>query len=137
AIPLPTTEEMVEALGKGAKDYLAEGITTNADAGVGLFYDGKKEFDAHLLAAKNGTNPMRSQLMIMHHCLKDGDIFSDYTAEQLHEEIQQRSDGKARLDSAKMFQDGSIQGYTGALREPYYDDPQKMGELIHRQDDFN
>src|SRR5699024_4422486 len=122
-IPLPTEEEMIEALSKGAKDYLAEGITTNADAGVGLFYDGEREFQAHLTAAKTGVNPMRAQLMIMHHLLREEELFSDYTAEQLNAEIQKRSNGKAQLDSAKLFQDGSIQGYTAALREPYFSHP--------------
>ena len=136
-IPLPTEEEMIEALRKGAKDYLAEGITTNADAGVGLFYDGEREFQAHLTAAKTGVNPMRAQLMIMHHLLREEELFSDYTAEQLNAEIQKRSNGKAQLDSAKLFQDGSIQGYTAALREPYFSHPNLEGEVLHEQEDFN
>lgn len=35
-----------------------------------------------------------------------------------------------------MFQDGSIQGLTGALREPYYQNPDVTGDLIHKQEDF-
>lgn len=42
---------MVAALGEGSKDYLAQGITTNADAGVGLFL-GESELEAHLIAAQ-------------------------------------------------------------------------------------
>src|SRR5699024_6354444 len=136
-IPLPTVEEMVDALEIGAKDYLAEGITTNADAGIGLFYDGEREFQAHLLAAANGANPMRAQLMIMHTLLRSGELFSDYTAEQLNKEIQKRSNGKAQLDRAKLFQDGSIQGFTAALREPYHTAPDITGDVLHNQEDFN
>src|SRR5699024_3596767 len=75
-IPLPTVEEMVDALEIGAKDYLEEGITTNTDAGIGLFYDGEREFHAHLLAAENGASPMRTQLMIMHPLLRHAELFS-------------------------------------------------------------
>jgi len=136
-IPLPTVEEMVDALEIGAKDYLAEGITTNTDAGIGLFYDGEREFHAHLLAAENGASPMRTQLMIMHPLLRHGELFSGYTAEQLNNEIQKRSNGKVLLDSAKLFQDGSIQGYTAALREPYHMAPDIKGDVLHNQEVFN
>lgn len=136
-IPLPSTEDMVNALAAGSKDYLAQGITTNTDAGIGLFYDGRREYDAHLIAAASGVNPMRSRLMILHDLLRDGSMFANYTAEQLSEEISDRSNGKARLDSAKLFQDGSIQGYTAALREHYYNRPDTTGELLHNQQSFN
>ncbi|WP_339227120.1 amidohydrolase [Oceanobacillus sp. FSL K6-2867] len=135
-IPVPTVDEMVTALGEGSKDYLAQGITTNADAGVGLFL-GESELEAHLTAAQQGINPMYSQLMIIHTLLREGEKFGNYTAEQLNEEIMNESNGKACLDSAKMFQDGSIQGLTGALREPYYINSDVVGELFHFQDDFN
>lgn len=136
-IPLPTTQEMVDALAAGSEDYLANGITTNADAGLGLFYDGEREYSAHLIAAEKQVNPMRTQLMILHSLLREGEMFAGYTAEQLNGEIRRRSNERARLDSAKMFQDGSIQGYTGALRESYYNRPEVTGELLHNQQDFN
>lgn len=135
-VPIPTVEEMVKLLGKGARDYLAQGITTNTDAGVGLIY-GESEFDAHIQAAEQGINPMRAQLMIMHTLLRENEKFSNYRAEQLNQEIIEISNGKARLDSAKMFQDGSIQGLTGALRKPYYNKPEISGELLHEQRTFN
>lgn len=135
-IPVPTVDEMVAALGEGSKDYLAQGITTNADAGVGLFL-GESELEAHLIAAQKGINPMHSQLMIIHTLLREGEKFGNYTAEQLNEEIMNASNGKACLDSAKMFQDGSIQGLTGALREPYYNNADVVGELLHFQEAFN
>jgi len=136
AIPDPTLEEMVSMVGIGSRDYLAQGITTNTDAAVGLTYGGR-EFDVHIRAAVQGINPMRSQLMVMHFLMQEGARFGHYTAEELNQEIIQLSDGKARLDSAKMFQDGSIQGLTGALRKPYYNNPEEVGALIHDQQEFN
>src|SRR5699024_7497993 len=42
-----------------------------------------------------------------------------------------------KLDSAKLFQDGSIQGMTAALREPYYNNKNVLGELMHDQNELN
>lgn len=135
-VPIPSTDQMVAALSLGSQDYLSKGITTNTDAGIGLFF-GENEYEAHLIASETGLNPMRSQLMIMHELLRDDEKFSGYTAEQLNKEIVERSGGKAKLDSAKMFQDGSIQGLTAALRKPYYNNDEILGELLVDQKTFN
>ncbi|MEC5423366.1 amidohydrolase [Virgibacillus sp. C22-A2] len=132
-LPKRAKEEMIEVLGEAAKTYMAQGITTNTDAAVFQLED----LEVHLQAAKQGVNPMRTQLMIMHFLLREGGPFEGYSPSQLDERLQQHSNGLARLDSAKMFQDGSIQGLTGALREPYHQNPDTYGSLIHDQDDFN
>lgn len=131
-IPQKTEEELIEALGETANEYLAQGITTNSDAAVFQ----PEQLDVFLEAAKRGLNPMRTQLMIMHFLLGKGGPYAGYTHEELDQEISERSGGLFRLDSAKMFQDGSIQGLTGALREPYYQNPDVTGDLIHKQEDF-
>lgn len=135
-IPKPTVEDLVSFLEEGSRDYLAQGITTNTDAAVGMHL-GEIELDAHLKAAEQGVNPMYSQMMILHILLRENSRFGEYTADQLNQEIRERSNGRVQLDSAKMFQDGSIQGLTGALREPYYNAPDVTGELFHDQQDFN
>lgn len=136
-IPESSGAEMVEQLGKAAQDYLAQGITMNTDAAVGMFGSAKAELDVHFAAAKNGLNPMRTQLMLMHNFLRENEVYGAYTAEELDEEFQSASNGHVHLDSAKMFQDGSIQALTGALREPYYCDTNESGKLFHDQGDFN
>lgn len=136
AIPTPSIEEIAKLIGETSKDYLAQGITTNSDAGVGLDL-GIAEFDAHLLALEKGNNALRMRLLVLHHLLGEKGPFKNYTAEQLDEEIKERSNNRATLDSAKLFQDGSIQGMTAALREPYYCDPNYYGELTRQQDEFN
>ncbi|AIF44448.1 amidohydrolase [Virgibacillus sp. SK37] len=136
AIPVPTTEELANYIGEASTDYLAQGITTSTDAGVGLDF-GVKELDAHLMAVERNLNPIRMRFMVLHHLLDKNGIFKNYNANQLNEEIKQRSLGKAHLDSAKFFQDGSIQGLTGALREPYYCEPEHTGELLHEQEKLN
>lgn len=136
ALPYPTEEEMIAAIRESSKEYLAQGITMSSDLAVGRPF-GVEEFDAHFKAAKNGINPIRMRLMVFHQHMKEGGIFGKYSAAQLDQFIQDQSAGRAKLDGAKMFQDGSIQGYTGALREPYYSKPDIRGKLVHPQESFN
>ncbi|KAB7707346.1 amidohydrolase family protein [Bacillus aerolatus] len=136
ALPVPSEEENIENIAKGAQVYLAQGITTCTDAGVGLD-KGIAELDAHLAAINSGRNPMNMRLMIMNHLLNEDGPFANYTAEGLQVELKRKSNNKAQLDSAKHFQDGSIQGYTAALRKPYYSDSSKIGELLNEQQAFN
>lgn len=131
-IPTKTKEEKIKMLGETTKEYLAQGITTNSDAAV---FD-LDSMEVHLGAAINHMNPMRTQLMFMHFLLREGTPFAGYTQAELDKELRERSDGLVRLDSAKMFQDGSIQGLTGALRKPYYKNPDIRGDLIHDQAEF-
>ncbi len=131
-IPGKTVDQMTADLGKAASEYLTHGITTNSDAKV----TDLEELEVHLKAARQGLNPMRTRVMIMHDLLSDEKAFGTYTAEQLNQEILESSNGMAALDSAKMFQDGSIQGLTGALRKPYYREPNLYGDFIHEQNTF-
>lgn len=132
-LPLPTEEEYVNQIGEGAKDYLAQGITTANDAAI------RDELDlsAHLRASKEHVNPMRMRLMIMHHMLQKHPIYQTFSAKQMDQYLIDRSNGRTRLDSAKMFQDGSIQGLTGALRKPYHNDPELYGDFIFDQEFLN
>lgn len=135
-LPVSSKEESIENIAKGAEVYLAQGITTCTDAGVGLD-KGLSELYAHIDAVNSGKNPLKMRLMIMNNLLCEDGQFANYTAEQLQEEIKKRSDNRIRLDSAKLFQDGSIQGYTAALREPYSSRSSEYGELLNEQEAFN
>ncbi|MBT2598911.1 MULTISPECIES: amidohydrolase [unclassified Oceanobacillus] len=132
-IPNPSIEEMTKSIEVGAIDYLAEGITTCTDAGVGLDL-GIAEYNAHIQAVKTLKNPMRMRYMILHHILNSE--FRNKSATELNNDIMRETNNRAKLDSAKLFQDGSIQGFTASLREPYYTKPHEQGELLHQQKDF-
>lgn len=132
-IPMMDEETFYQRLGEASQDYIAQGITTNTDAAI----PDETCLNIMLKAAEKRVIPMRLQLMIMHSLLREKGVYAEYTASQLEEEIQNRSNGRVHLDSAKMFQDGSIQGLTGALREPYYCDNTLYGEFIHEQTVFN
>ncbi|MBM7599961.1 putative amidohydrolase YtcJ [Virgibacillus halotolerans] len=133
--PIPNEDELIHELGEAANEYIAQGITTNTDAAVGGILG--DDLKVHLKAAEKGINPMHAQLMILHNLLREDGMFSGYTADQLDHELRERSNNRARLDSIKMFQDGSIQGLTAALRKPYFCDESKDGDLYQNQDEFN
>ncbi|MCA1010712.1 amidohydrolase [Halobacillus halophilus] len=135
-IPDYTKEELVNLIENGANDYLKQGITTNTDAGVGLV-KGFLEYEAHVEAVAKEKNPMRMRFMILHHLLYQGAPFEGLTFEQLNEKVRNDTNYNGSLDSAKLFQDGSIQGLTGALRDPYFCNPNITGELSHAQNEFN
>src|SRR5699024_10403399 len=107
-MPKSDKEGLLQALEAGSEDYVRQGITTNTDAAVGGMVGNGEDLDVHLQAAAEKKNPMHAQLLVMHHLLREDGPFAGYTAEQLDREIQERSNGKARLSGAKMFQDGSI-----------------------------
>ncbi|WP_025783381.1 amidohydrolase [Sporosarcina sp. D27] len=137
AIPEKTEEDMIKLLGRAAEEYIAQGITMNTVAAIGMSTNPKKELDVHLNAGKTKVNPMRTQLLMIHSLLQDDGLFSNYSAKELDEEIQEKSNGRVRLDGVKLFQDGSIQGLTAALREPYFCDDSLTGTLIHDQTSLN
>lgn len=132
-LPVIDEKRFLEFLNEASEEYIAQGITTNTDAAI----SDEGYLSLVLKASELGIIPMRMQLMIMHTMLGEKGKYANYSASQLDEELKQRSNGRSRLDSAKMFQDGSIQGLTGALREPYFCDESNYGELFHEQTSFN
>lgn len=135
ALPEKSTEDKLKWLGQAIDHYLAEGITTNTDAAVGM--QGMGDLSLYIEAIEKNVNPLRMQLMIMHDLFRPGGKYENKTAAEVDAEIQRQSNGKLRLDSAKMFQDGSIQGLTGALRKPYHMYPEVEAPLNFPQKDFN
>ncbi|QPQ34469.1 amidohydrolase [Lysinibacillus sp. JNUCC-52] len=131
-IPAPLKEEFMDLIRIAAQDYVEQGITTNTDAAVG-----QAEYDIHIDAINDHIHPMRMRLMFMYNVLLEDGFFEKYDANQLNQKILEDSNGMAKLDSVKLFQDGSIQGLTGALRQPYYSDQSLYGDLIFPQQTLN
>ncbi|WP_027965361.1 amidohydrolase [Halalkalibacillus halophilus] len=127
--------ELNDLMVEAAEDYIREGITTNTDAAVGLD-GGYQEFKEHMNAVTDGRFTLKMRYMVMDAVLNDAP-FKDMTAEEVNAYIIDQSKGQGRFDSAKFFQDGSIQGYTGALRGGYHLDPEHNGALIHEQVDLD
>lgn len=137
AQPEKTEEEMIHTMAKATHDYLAEGITTNTEAALGMSGNPQKELNVIIQAAKRGINPLRMNVILLHTILQEEGLYADYTAEEIDEQWNEETAGKVRLDGAKMFQDGSLQALTGALREGYACEPDQYGELFQEQSTFN
>ncbi|MBP1949865.1 amidohydrolase [Virgibacillus litoralis] len=135
-MPRPTTEELINRLEAAAHDYLKVGITTSTDAAVGLDL-GYEEYKAHMEAVRTRKNPLYMRYMIMHHLFNDDGEFAGLDAKKMAQRIENDTNGRGKLDSVKLFQDGSIQGRTAALRDGYYGDEYFNGELIHSQETLN
>lgn len=131
-IPLPNKNELVQLIEAASVDYLAEGITTCTDAAVGDL-----QLDTHVQAIQEQKNPMKMRFMLFHYLLLGDGRFSGLTADEINDGIVKSTRGKGRLDSAKLFQDGSIQGLTGALREPYKCNEEISGDLTFPQAQLN
>lgn len=132
-LPSLSVEALISLIGEASQDYTAQGITTSTDAAI----YGITDLESHLQAARQRVNPLRMRLMVIHDLLRPNSLFGSFSSEELDVYMRDHSAGHACLDSAKMFQDGSIQGLTGALREPYYCDNTLYGNFIHDQEAFN
>ncbi|WP_339316519.1 amidohydrolase family protein [Paenibacillus sp. FSL R10-2734] len=134
--PEPSEQELLSLISEESLSYLSQGITTNTDAKIGITNE-IDDLELCFKAIKQGQLPMHMKLMIASDRLREGSQMGSMTAREVDAYIRKRSGGRASLDSAKMFQDGSIQGLTGALREPYFNDPGVSGDLIHAQEELN
>lgn len=135
-IPGPSEEEVISFVREEAHAYAAQGITTSADAKMGVSMD-IDDIELCMKAIKQGAIPFHMKLMISSDKLNQDKKLQSMTAEEVDFYLRERSGGRASLDSVKLFQDGSIQGLTGALREPYYCESERYGELIKSQEELN
>ncbi|GAH84821.1 unnamed protein product, partial [marine sediment metagenome] len=103
-LPWLSDEQWMEALKWAVKDYAEEGVTTVVIAGGGKLSVERlqKAFSLNLL-------PLR--IVSMANKKFQDALPPDFSNEML------------KIAAVKMFQDGSIQGYTGYLSEPYHKSP--------------
>lgn len=135
-LPGPSEEEVLSLLREEAHAYAAQGITTSTDAKMGVSMD-IDDIDLCMKAIEQGAIPFRMKLMVSSDKLNQDKKLQSMDAKEVDAYLRERSGGRASLDSVKLFQDGSIQGLTGALREPYFCDAERYGELIKSQEQLN
>lgn len=111
-LPKPTTEQAAKLVEEGLKRYAAEGITTAQD---GASFPGTIKLLRSLADA--GRLPID---VVAYPIYKASD-------KAMVEEVARtwKSMGRFRLGGIKLVTDGSIQGYTAYLSEPYYKHPGK------------
>ncbi len=121
-IPPPDSAALREAIRLAARDFARVGVTSFHDAAVG-FSAGIAEFHAYQDAVAEGMLRLRATLFPLYR-LRDHCLFhTGFGNERL------------RLGPLKLVADGSIQGYTAALSQPYHDRPDTCGihVMSHRE----
>jgi predicted amidohydrolase YtcJ len=112
-LPEATVDDVRRHLRQGAEEYLAAGVTSTVEAALG-FINGRADAEAFAKVSQTGEVPMRLGAAILY---------------PLWEELREgKGPGldwpgdpdRVRPVAVKLFQDGSIQLRTAALREPYY-----------------
>lgn len=100
-IPAITDEQWLEGLKYAVKDYAEEGVTTVVIAG-----GGKQSVERLMKASEMGLLPLR--VISMANRAFQESLPPDFNTDML------------KVGAVKMYQDGSIQGYTGYLSKPYH-----------------
>ena len=134
-LPYPVAT-LVDAIERGGRVALSQGLTSVVEAGIGGGWIGKSpvELAAYQQARDEGRLPVRVELMV--------------AADALHGLAAHESDGlplgldlglrtglgddRLRIGPTKIFSDGSLIGHTCALTEEFADTPGERGYL---QDD--
>ena len=134
-LPYPVAT-LVDAIERGGRVALSQGLTSVVEAGIGGGWIGKSpvELAAYQQARDEGRLPLRVELMV--------------AADALHALAAHEADGlplgldlglrtglgddRLRIGPTKIFSDGSLIGHTCALTEEFADTPGERGYL---QDD--
>lgn len=126
-MPTASAEDLTRALDQALDVYLANGVTTVHDLGLGLLA-GQDELGAYDAVLGRGRLMPRIRAYLV-----DGLVgeLGDRATASLGEDP-----SRFRVVGAKMWADGSIQGLTGALHEGYACAPDRFGLLLHEPDDL-
>ncbi len=111
-IPKPDLAEIKSLLYRGAAVAGKVGVTSVHDAAVGMEGAGPLVVQAYRELAAENKLGLRAYLTLM------SDLFDQYKALGLGSGF---GNDHVRIGSVKLFQDGSIQGHTGWLSQPYHD----------------
>jgi predicted amidohydrolase YtcJ len=132
AMPAPSAADLEDALAAANQTYLAAGVTTVHDTGVGLFA-GPSELDAYRAARRRGRLQTRIRAYLVQ------DLFPGLSEGELspvEAGLAGLGDEWFRVGGVKLWADGSIQGLTGCVSQGYACAPDKTGLLIFPPDDL-
>ena len=131
-LPYPVAT-LVDAVERAGRAYLAQGITSVVEAGVGGGWIGKSpvEVAAYQQARDAGRLPVRVELMVaadaLHPLVAHA---SDDVVRGLDLGVRSGlGDDRLRIGPVKVFTDGSLIGHTCALTEDFADTPGSRGYL--------
>ena len=120
--PPPDKERLRNALRTGVATYNSYGLTSTHEAGIGLGGVNAKLYTKLLFEMENaGELDIRTYLSYMRDDFEqvyDAGIGTGFGTKQV------------RISGPKLFNDGSIQAYTAATSEPFYDRPDLKAGLL-------
>ncbi len=108
-MPVPTQAQLVEAMRKTTKKLAMKGITTSAEITVGANLGLDNELGLYQYLMVNGGLPVRVRAYLYGSAIPKG--FNAIKPNQ--------GDDRLRFVGVKFLADGSTQGLTAALNEPY------------------
>lgn len=108
-MPVPTKAQLIEAMRKTTKRLATKGITTSAEITVGANLGLENELGLYQYLMANGGLPVRVRAYLYGSAIPKG--FNAIKPNQ--------GDDRLRFVGVKFLADGSTQGLTAALNEPY------------------
>ncbi|MBA8881844.1 amidohydrolase [Phyllobacterium myrsinacearum] len=121
ALPIATTEELIEAIERGGQHLLSFGITSCMDAAVGHIA-GFAEIQAYQMAKIAGRLPVRVWLTLL------GDPGNSIVEDSWRAGLLSGAgDDMLRVGGVKVFLDGSAGGRTAWMSQPYEGEPANIG----------
>jgi len=127
-IPHYSVSQIKSIIQKAIRHFHRFGITSIHDGGIGYFRHGAQIIQAYQELEREGLLTLRVYMTIVE------EIYRNLFREGIRSGFGSHS---LKLGSVKLWQDGSIQGYTGALKESYFKRPDYFGELLIPQDRLN
>ena len=125
--PQLTADEMLLSLAAASDEYVKHGVTSAHDLGIG-FRGGAEAISAYHRAKTQGTFKPRVYGFLAEQLLPE---LAEGRLGAFPRAIAGIGDEHLRLAGVKLWSDGSIQGYTGALSEPYFCQPTTKGLPIY------
>lgn len=124
-LPVMTRAEIVEALAAASDSYVAAGITSAHDTGLGIS-QGPQAISGFREAVRTGRFRPRVYAFLAEGLFPE---LADGRLSPVGAGLPGLGDDRFRLGAVKIIADGSIQGLTGALAEPYDCAPHTRGVL--------
>ncbi|MBU2552241.1 MAG: amidohydrolase [Proteobacteria bacterium] len=127
-MPQPSPEMYKAAMEKAVDHYHQAGITSCHDAAIGFANLGPDLIQLYRELEAEGRLTVRVYMTILepfYARIIELGLGPGFGSEHL------------KLGSVKLFQDGSIQGLTAALRKPYHNRPDYFGDLIMPQENLD
>ncbi|MCG8635990.1 MAG: amidohydrolase [Desulfobacterales bacterium] len=127
-LPSPDTGTFMTALPQAMAAYNRTGVTSTHDAAIGIAGQGPGSIEAYRALEKSGRLTVRTYLTVLF------DYYDSFIEKGIRNGF---GSDDLRFGSVKLFQDGSIQGLTAALKEDYHNRPGHRGELIMPQEELD